>query len=55
MTGKTPNEIAYGLSTRQLLDLLAAIPTPDVASQLDAADAIAFATVNQKEHYDQRY
>lgn len=54
-TGKTPNEIAYGFSTRRPLDLLAAIPTPDVSSRLDAANAIAFATANQKEHYDQRY
>lgn len=54
-TGKTPNEIAYGFSTRRPLDLLAAIPTPDVSSRLDAADAIAFATANQKEHYDRRH
>lgn len=54
-TGKTPNEIAYGFSTRRPLDLLAAIPIPDLASQLDAADAMAFATASQKEHYDRRH
>lgn len=54
-TGKTPNEIAYRFSTRRPLDLLAAIPTPDITSQLDAANAIAFPTANQKEHYNRRH
>lgn len=49
-TGKTPNEIAYAFSTREPLDLLAVIPTPDLASWLDAANAIAFAIANHKEH-----
>lgn len=55
ITSKIPNKIAYRLSTRRPLDLLAAIPTPDVSSQLDVTDAIAFTTANSKKHYDRRY
>lgn len=54
-TGKTFNEIVYGFSTRRPLDLLAVILTPDIASQLDAVDAIAFTTTNQKEYYNRRH
>lgn len=55
-TSKTPNEIAYGFSTRRPLDLLFAThpPEPQIA-RAEAADAIAFATSNQKEHYDRKH
>lgn len=52
ITGKTPNEITYRFSIKRPLNLLAPISTPDVVSWLDVANAIAFVTANQKEHYN---
>lgn len=55
-TGKTPNEIAYGFSPRRPLDLILAIDVPNASvARTDAADAISFALLNQKEHYDRKH
>ena len=55
-TGKTPNEIAYGFSQKRPLDLISAIDEPDACvTRADAADAISFALLNQKEHYDRKH
>ena len=55
-TGKTPNELAYGFSSRRPLDLLAALPIPDaLAARADATEAIFFALLNQKLTYDCRH
>ncbi len=55
-TGKTPNEVAYGFSPRRPLDLLAALPTPNVlAARADAAEAVSFALLNQKVTYDRKH
>ena len=54
--GKTPNELAYAFSPWRLLDLLAAVPTPDALfARADATKAISFALLNQKLAYDCRH
>ena len=53
---KTPNEIAYGFSPRRLLDLILAMDMPNACvARTNAADAISFALLNQKEHYDRKH
>ena len=55
-TGKTPNEMAYNFSPRRLLDLLAALPTPDaLAARTDVAEAVSFALLNQKVTYNRKH
>lgn len=51
-TGKTPNELVYDFSPSRLLDLLAALLTPDaLAARADVTKAISFAFLNQKVTY----
>ena len=53
ITGKTPNELAYGFSPRYPLDFLAALPTSDALSaRADVTEAISFALLNQKLVYN---
>lgn len=48
--------MAYGFTPRRPLDLLSALPTPNtLAARAEAADAISFALLNQKEAYDRRH
>ncbi len=55
-TGKTPNEIAYGFSSRRQLDLISPSTLPDTyVTRADVADAISFALANQKAHYDRKH
>lgn len=55
-TGKTPNKIAYGFSSRKLLDLCSTIPQPDTyVARTKATDAISFALTNQKEYYNRSH
>ena len=55
-TGKTPNEITYSFSPRRPLDLISALDMPNTCvTRTDAADAISFALLNQKEHYDRKH
>ena len=55
-TGKTPNEIAYGFSPRRPLDLILVLDVPNTCvAHTDAANAISFALLNQKEHYNRKY
>ena len=55
-TGKTPNEIAYSFSPRRPLDLISAMDVPNACvARTDGADAISFALLNQKEHYDRKH
>lgn len=55
-TGKTPNEIAYGFSPKRPLNLILAMDVPNACvACTDAADAISFALLNQKEHYNRKH
>ena len=59
-TGKSPNEIIYGFRPREVLGLLdnhlqVDIPSERHASRIDAQDAIAFATMQGKFHYDKKH
>ena len=56
-TTKTPNELSYGFKLNRPLDLMTAnqpSPQPKLA-RLEAADAISFAQMQQKFHYDRRH
>ena len=55
-TGKTPNKIAYGFSSRRPLDLLSNLLLLNIfQTRMDTADAISFALANQKAHYDRKH
>ena len=56
-TMKSPNEIAYGFVLNKGLDLLASdLPQQDHArARVEAADAISFAQMSQKFHYDRKH
>ena len=55
-TSKTPNEIAYGFKINKPLDLLGTTSLPQQAqARVKAADAISFAQIQQKYHYDRRH
>lgn len=55
-TGKMPNEVVYDFFLRRLLDLLAALSTPDtLAACVDTSKAVSFALLNQKVTYDRKY
>ena len=55
--GKSPNEVASGFSLNQPLDLGAYEKEllPKHVARLEAADAIAFAQMNSKFHYDRKH
>lgn len=56
-TGKSPNEITYGFALNKPLDLITPSSSlPDQAqARVEAADAISFAQMHQKLHYDRRH
>ena len=60
-TSKTPNELAYGFKLNRPLDLAATADelatSTDKAkiARVEAADAISFAQMHQKFHYDRRH
>jgi hypothetical protein len=54
-TSRTPNEIVYGFTPNLVIDYTA---DPDIdfpAARIDAADALDFAVMNMKFHYDRRH
>lgn len=52
-TTKTPNEVALDFTPNQPLDLLAGLIGLDYEmAQVEAKDAISFAQINYKHHYD---
>lgn len=53
MTGQTLNNIAYGLLSRLLLNLLAMVYKPKLMQpRIESADLIVFAIFNQKKYYN---
>lgn len=53
MTGQTLNNIAYGLLSRLLLNLLAMVYKPKLMqARIESADLIVFAIFIQKEYYN---
>ncbi len=55
-TGQTPNELAYGFTPRRPLDLLSKLAAPaNLEARFAANDAIAFAAMAYKEHYDRSH
>ena len=56
-TSKTLNELAYGFKLNRPLDLVVAIESPQQPklARIEAVDAISFAQMHQKFHYDRRY
>ena len=56
-TSKKPNELAYGFKLNRPLDLVAAIDeqAQHVLARAEASDAISFAQMHQKFHYDRRH
>ena len=55
-TGKTPNKIAYGFSSRRSLDLFSNPLLPNrFQTHTDMTNAISFAFANQKAHYDRKH
>lgn len=56
LTSKTSNKVAYNFSPRHLLDLLAALPTPDaLVVCANTSEAISFALLNQKVIYNRKH
>ena len=55
-TEKSATEVIYGFRPRQPLDLItdSAMPEPTIA-RISAADALAFASMTSKYHYDRRH
>ena len=57
-TGCTPNEVVYSFTPNTALDLTRyekdSLPSA-AAARLEASDAIAFAQMSAKFHYDRRY
>ena len=55
-TEKSATEVMYGFRPRQPLDLMTdlAMPEPTIA-RISAADALAFASMSSKYHYDKRH
>ena len=55
--GKSPNEVAYRFSPNHALDLgtYEKHVLPQNVARLEAADAIAFAQMHAKYHYDRRH
>lgn len=55
-SGDSPNEVAYGFTPNRPLDLLRLPPSVDrVAARASARDAIDFAQMSNKFHYDRRH
>ena len=57
-TEKSANEINYGFKPNQPLDLAAASAMPELnppTARISAADALAFASMNAKYHYDRKH
>ena len=55
-TRKTPNEITYSFLPKKSLDLILAMAMPNTyVAHIDAANAILFALLNQKEYYNKKY
>jgi hypothetical protein len=59
-TNMSPNEVIYGFRTNDTLSLLADLPPEDFSrlrqiKREEAEEAIAFANVNAKFHYDKRH
>ncbi len=55
-TGKTPNKIAYGFSSRRPLDFYLTVVLPNTyIARIEASDAIFFVLANQKKYYDRRH
>ena len=55
-TGLTPNEVAYGFTPNNPLDLLSASPMMNhFLARTTASDAIAFAQMSNKFHYDRKH
>lgn len=59
-TGKSPNKLIYGFRPREILGLLddhlqTNIPSACKAARIDAQDAIAFATMQGKYHYNKKH
>ena len=55
--GKAPNEIAYGFTLNDKIELAQAerMVLPLGVTRIDAADAVAFAQMQQKYHYDKKH
>ena len=57
ITGKSPNDVIYGFSLNKALDLAVLpkqLPQHDEA-RINAADAISYAQMSQKFHYDRKH
>ena len=55
-TTRTPNEIALGFTPNRPLDLLlASTPIDHDVARIEAQDALAYAQMNQKHHYDRSH
>jgi hypothetical protein len=59
-TKLSPNEVIYGFRTNDAISLLADLPPEDFdrlrqIKREDAEEAIAFANINMKHHYDRRH
>ena len=54
-TDRTPNEIAYGFTPNFTVDYTMDPNIDFPAARVDAADALDFAAINMKFHYDRRY
>jgi hypothetical protein len=54
-TGQTPNEIVYGFTPNFAIDYTTDPEIDFPAARVDAADALDFAVMNMKFHYDRRH
>ena len=55
-TTKSPNELSYGFRLNKALDLITPSELPHHAmARIEAADAISFAQMSQKFHYDRKH
>jgi hypothetical protein len=54
-TNWTPNEIAYGFTSNFTLDYIVDLNIDFLVAQVDATNALDYATINMKFHYNCRY
>ena len=55
MTGKSLNEVCYGFTPNFTVDLVTAQEVDFPKTRVEALDALDFAAMNMKHHYDRKH
>ena len=54
-TGRSPNEVVYGFTPNFAVDLASAPEISPLEARVEASDALDFAAMNMKFHYDRKH